>query len=294
MDIQHFDRIAKLVATRHTRRATVGSGVGLAAAAALSSPLGRLAAQEATPENAASEVPERKVSTEPHPNADIPADPEYLFVQPFASGTWTPKPGEDGVFTLTLTGAPAQTVYFSDRPARIFGLAPTGQFLERLGFTPDNPPNAALVASTEDGVQEVLVIKLLNPVYDEAAGTLTYDAKILADYSGDGLSHVARQQTDFTLPASFTEGGLFIDDCADGCATCYQIRNEQKRIVGQINTVGRCFKGSICIPCNKDFESSYYGRLCHEAFPDHCGYWTDATSVSWDCFVEDVGRNFCP
>jgi hypothetical protein len=33
-----------------------------------------------------------------------------------AGGTWAPKAGADGVYTLTLSGAAAQTIYFSDRP----------------------------------------------------------------------------------------------------------------------------------------------------------------------------------
>ena len=39
----------------------------------------------------------------------------------------------------------AATIYFSDRPERIFGDLPTQEFLDTLGFTPDFPPNAALI-----------------------------------------------------------------------------------------------------------------------------------------------------
>ncbi len=62
---------------------------------------------------------------------------------------------------------------------------------------------------------------MCDPVYDEDAATLTYEAKVLADYAGRGLQHLAQQQTDDELPASFGEGSLFIDDCADTIESCW-------------------------------------------------------------------------
>ena len=285
MELQRFDQIAKLFAARRTRRAAISTGVGLAAAATLTPHLGHVAAQDATPSASDAEVPEVKTSTTPHPSADAPAKSEYLFVQPFSAGTWKPKDGEAGTFTLTLTGPAASTVYFSDRPERIFGTLPTHQFLETLGFTPDNPPNAALVARSESGEEDVVVIELFNPVYDETNGTLTYDAKLLADYSGEGLAHAAQRQSDFTLAESFAEGGLFIDDCSDTTGMCYQIINGENRRGGTI-TVGRCFNFDKfeCELCGHG-DDIHYGKVCHEAFPDHCRYDGTATGISWDCYV---------
>ena len=296
MDTQRFDSIAKVFAARHTRRAAIGSGVGLAAAAALAPNLRHVAAQEATPADAVDDTPEVMVSTDPHPSADLPEQTTYLFVQPFAGGSWAPKEGEEGTFTLTLNGAPAQTVYFSDRPQRLFGLIPTQEFLDNLGFTPVNPPNAAIVANTESGEeQEVLVIELLNPVYDEATGTLTYDAKILADYTGEGLAHAARQQSDFTLPESFTQGGLFIDGWGsrDGCGTCYKIVNGDYVLIGDVQAVPRC--GFPCTACDKDYKSRTYGKICAEAFPDKCHYGPtpDHMGVSWNCYMVGMIRDYC-
>ncbi|MEZ4507826.1 MAG: hypothetical protein R2848_18695 [Thermomicrobiales bacterium] len=48
---------------------------------------------------------------------------------------------------------------------------PTDRFLEGLGFTPVNPPNAAAVVRTPEGERDVLVVELFNPVY-----TREYDA----------------------------------------------------------------------------------------------------------------------
>jgi hypothetical protein len=144
----------------------------------------------------------------------------FLFTQSFTSGTWAPKAGEDGVYVLTLTGGPDQTIYFSDRPERIVGTVPMQQFLDGLGFTPDNPPNAALVAQTDDG-EDVLVIELLNPVWDEGSATLTYRrARVLEDYREDGLQYSAEQQDDYDMADSSASASLFIDDCPDEWVFC--------------------------------------------------------------------------
>lgn len=118
-----------------------------------------------------------------------------------------------------MTDTPDQTVYFSDRPARVVGVAPLQQFLDGLGFSPQNSPNAALVAQTAIG-EDVLVIELLNPRNDEAAHTLTYDARVLEYYEGEGLAFLAKQQNDDTMEATFTDASLFIDDCPD-LTMCY-------------------------------------------------------------------------
>lgn len=162
------------------------------------------------------------------PVSDITDDTTFLFVQTAGSGTFTPNPeagtpeaggtptvGGGADYLLTLEGHHGGTVYFSDRPERIFGNAPTQQFLDGLGFAPANPPNAALVTQTETGEDEAVVLELLNPSYDESSGTLTYGATILSEYQGEGLTHVAAQQQDTELPESFGRASLFIDDCPD-------------------------------------------------------------------------------
>jgi hypothetical protein len=148
------------------------------------------------------------------------ADVVYLFIQSFASGTWQPKEDEEGVFLLTLNDIGAETIYFSDRPARQVGLMPTGEFLDSLGFTPANPPNAALATETETGERDVLVIELFAPVYAEAEGTLTYEAVLLAEYGEAALADLAQHATGELLPATFGRGHLFIDSCADEWWNC--------------------------------------------------------------------------
>lgn len=186
-----------------------------------------------------------------------------MFIQTAKSGTWAPKAGQAGVYTLTLTGAPAQTINFSDRPQRIVGVQSTADFLDVLGFSPKNPPNAALVAQTSIG-EDVLVIELFNPVYtNDAEGTLTYDARVLENYAGTGLAFLAQQQNDDKMEATFTDASLFIDsgsggacgyslslcvsdnDCCSGyvCVSCDITPNDTSRtnIIGY--TQGMCLTG---------------------------------------------------
>jgi hypothetical protein len=281
MDATQFDTIARLFAHRQSRRITLAAGgFGLAAVAA--GPLA-VTAQDGTPQVATPAAP-----SDPHPSADAAqVKPEFLFVQPFTGGTWAP--GAEGTYTLTLTGAAAHTIYFSDRPERIVGLLPTATFLDGLGFTPANPPNAALVVDTDAG-QDVLVIELLNPVYDGT--TLTYDAHILADYGETGLAHLARQQADDDFPASFTEGSLFIDDDACGFTKgqCYQMVNGYVTIIGDLD-IDLCFDVSIknmCPPCHGDGSSSYYGQACAEAYPNQCSYYSNGID-GWDCYGRGDG-----
>src|SRR5688572_22930191 len=106
MDQRKFDSIARGLGQRTSRRLVLGSSLlGLAGLTTTRD----MQAQEATPEASV---------------ADAAADtPEFLFAQTFTGGTWQPA-DEAGTYTLTLEGTAAQTVYFSDRPERIVGLAP--------------------------------------------------------------------------------------------------------------------------------------------------------------------------
>jgi hypothetical protein len=209
MESSTFDRLTRSFASRLSRRRALAAGGAALSAGLLTADRVPTAAQEATPAATPGSFP-----GDPHPSTDTArTHPEFLFEQTFDAGTWAPKPGEDGTYTLTLTGAAANTTYFSDRPERITGLAPTQQFLDGLGFTPENPPNAALVIQTDDGEQDILIIELLDPVYDPATATLTYDARVLADYGERGLAFLAQQQSDYDAPETFGQGSLFIDDC---------------------------------------------------------------------------------
>lgn len=208
MDPMRFDRITRTFARRRMHRRSFLHG-GSAAVAGLA--LGSVTARaQGTP-----------VSGE-----RLAEDGATLFVQTAAGGTFlpnsmaSPEPGAHGEYLLTLSGHPGQTVGFSDRPKRDFGQVDTASFLEMVGFTPENPANAAIVVSTPAGEDDVLVVELLNPVFDDAAGLLIYEANILGEYAGDGLTPIADRQDDAELASEFDHVSLFIDDCPDA-SSCY-------------------------------------------------------------------------
>jgi hypothetical protein len=263
VDAHHLDSIAKRFADhRRSRRAALAAlaGGGAAALAGLGPvrpSAHATAAQDATP----------PASPEDEDPAGFGA--EFLFVQIAGGGTWAAKPGEHGVFTLTLTSAAASTIYFSDRPERVVGALPTSRFLDNLGFTPAEPPNAALVAQTEEG-EDVLVVELFNPVYEEAPGeasgaTLTYDARVLADYAAAGLASLVARQDDATLPDRFGPASLFIDDCASKAFFCLDPHGQ---FIGDIGKHPMCWHASSfdCRTCDVEGVNA----ICNQTYPAQC------------------------
>jgi hypothetical protein len=262
MDSNQFDRIAtRLAAWRANRRSVIAAtGAGLAAVSLQSAIARPAAAQDATP------VAEELHGTV-HPGAAANQS-EFLFVQSFAGGSIVPVDPEDGRFTLTLDGANPQTIFFSDRPERVFGLATTATFLEGLGFTPDDPPNAALVVTTESGDEDVLILELFDPTWDEASGTLTYTVQLLSDYSDPALAFAALSQTDYEIPERFGRGGIFIDGCSTGRIICYLLKEDGTKgdVVGQSKVTQFCFETSTkkCVPC------SSASIVCADSYPAVC------------------------
>lgn len=153
----------------------------------------------------------------PVPVADDEAT--FLFVQAgFTSGIL--DQATDGVqsWLLVLQGAPAQTAFFSDRPARIAGAISTERFLELLDFSPADPPNAALVIGTDEGA-DVVILELTDPVYDAEAATLTYITTILEVdmLESTGYGFPIDPLGPDSYPAEFGPASLFIDSVV-GCS----------------------------------------------------------------------------
>ncbi len=146
-------------------------------------------------------------------------DASYLFVQAgFTSGSLADN--GDGTFQLTLLNAPAQTVFFADRPDRTVGALPTERFLEVLGFDAGNPPNAALVIQVDAGNTDVIVFELMVPVYDAEVASLTYTATLLEGFDQfieTGVGFVEEPLTADALPQEFGSSSLFIDSLL-GCS----------------------------------------------------------------------------
>ena len=286
MDSRRFDALAKaLAAPEQSRRAALRRlGVASLAAVLGAAGLGRARAQDATP--AASPMTGGAVT-------------EFLYVQSFAGGTFRPKPGEAGVYELTLTGGTGHTVYFADRPERQVGIVPTARVLGAIGFDPANPPNAALVAQTADG-EDVVVVELLAPRYDERTQTLVYDARVLANYEGEALRHLAARQADPALHESFGQASLFIDGggcpdpiCGGVCcsATEGMVCQGNGAYCTATNQLGMCRGGDVCnqrrgTSCNPEGDcycgtSIEGGGACVAGDPNLCS--RRACSTSGEC-----------
>ncbi len=118
-----------------------------------------------------------------------PEEIEALFVQTAHSMSY-----DDGV--LTLHSLTPTALMFSDRPDRVTGHIPSGEFIGAWGQGEDsfasNPPNAVLSIFQADHVQDVVVV-LTHP--ELTGADLSYGVEIL---DGD-------------MPATGGEVALFID-----------------------------------------------------------------------------------
>lgn len=268
MDSSTFDRVARAV--DGSRRSVVRTGAADLAVSALGI-LGRI------PTTLAQDAPAAATP------ATTTRDASFFFVQTASSGTFTSNPntgttpaaagtpaavpGGNAQYLLTLSGHPGETVFFSDRPERIFGEAPTETFLANLGFGSGNPPNAAISTETADGPDDVLVVELVSPEYDQTSGTLIYGVNIQSTYAGEGLAHLTRQQMNEQLAETLGQTSLFIDDCPDTlvyCATPAQVL--ACAAGGVVQNVGACWEWASlsCVMCQPDRP------YCADNYPDWC------------------------
>lgn len=207
MQPDRFDRISKSLGARLTRRETVATGIGSASAIMLQRT--GFASSQATPMAS--------------PVMATPG-PTFLYVQSFGRGTLTAA--TDGVdrFLLVLEEAQASTIAFADRPSRKVNAFPTGDLADVLSFDPGNPPNAALVTTSDAGETLVIVVELLEPTYDLSARTVSYTVVDLDDYGLIEKSLVANVLSVHDMPSSFGVASLFIDSGeADGCGASLSI-----------------------------------------------------------------------
>jgi hypothetical protein len=189
---------------------------------------------------------------------------EFLFVQAFERGSWQPIAGTDDQFKLTIEGSLASTVYFSDRPERVVGISPTDLFINALGFTPVNPPNAAIVVGGETSV-EVVVVELSNAIFDASANILTYDATVLDAYESDAFGDLEELTVKSVLPESLGPGALFIDDCADTMVTC-----TNRNGAGMMIQIACCYNYPSCYVCDPNVPGGWFYKACNSRLPDHC------------------------
>jgi hypothetical protein len=252
MTASRFDRVARLFADRRQAAASA-----------------REDAPDATPE-AGSATWEK-----------IP----YLFVQSFQGGSLTANPAT-GTHTLTLEQGLGQTVYFSDRPARDVGVTPTPQLLQTLGFSAENPPNAALLVDAGDGESDLAVVELFDPVYDEATHTATYQVRGLEAWEEGLASGLQQESTGLDgIAQDFGTAHLLIDDCADGYVHCTN-NSGGTSIWGPFPF---CYNYAQCIPCEPYGHSQpdvcatwgYWGQMCNTLDKFICKDTNGGCRASW-------------
>jgi hypothetical protein len=257
MDPSHFDRLTISLSAQLSRRRALATGVGLSALA-LSAQQLPVSAQDATP-------------------AAQTSTPSTIYVQLADSGAWTPKPDEAGIYVLSLFDPGEQTLSFTMAPDRFVATMPTEVLLETLGFTPENPPNAAVEVVTPSGERDVLVVELMDPIYtlaidEDAVSVLTYEARVLNAYRGTGLVEWLPDVEDDQLPTEFGQVSLFIDNGCWGFSGCYLVeadgsRGEKIGGVPSTPNLMRCpgFEPGTCVPCSGNNLATLHAR-CNEHY----------------------------
>jgi hypothetical protein len=211
--------------------------------------------------------PENNVTSEM--NVTPEKNATFMFVQNAQSGSLIPVEGEENLYKLTLMSVSPQTIAFSDRPERIVVQVPMQRFLDGLRFSRENPPNAALEILDADEDEDVAVVELFDPIYDNESQTLQYNVSFLE--KPDHSYAKFNERADKTLPETFGAASLFIDDCPDGDMLCAT----HERRCGFIRT-GCCWDWSSleCWSCLSKDELEYQcGKQfpgCH-SFSNFCG-----------------------
>lgn len=138
--------------------------------------------------------------------------------------------------------------------------------MENFSWGPKYPPNAAIVLTDGSEEEDVMVIQITSPVYDNSTRTLSFIATPLTDYNGTGLAFYLGK-ADSKLPRSFGKVNLFIDDCPDHQGQCMG-----NACYGNV-TYGLCFSPSTfhCNPCHAWNDNNYYENLCRQQLPSCCG-----------------------
>jgi hypothetical protein len=190
----------------------------------------------------------------------------YMFVQSAHSGSFVSVEGEEN-YTLTLEGVSPQTIAFSDRPERDVAQVSMQKFLDGLGFSPENPPSAAIEILEGNESEDVIVMELFDPIYDAANNTLQYTVSILE--TPNHSYAIFNERHDESLPEHFGPAALFIDDCKDCYICCY---------TKDVSNPG-CYRTEQCwsyFPpgcylCNDDDQ--YYLDKCRDKYGDDVDHW---------------------
>ncbi|MFA5237853.1 MAG: hypothetical protein WC362_08385 [Methanoregula sp.] len=159
----------------------------------------------ARPETGTCAVP-LAISASPTPGEDLIS---FLFVQEGKTGSLVN--GANGTLALTLTGVRPDTIFFSDRPARVSGGIATSIFTGSSLWNSTSAPNAALMLANAPPANDTVILSLSDPAYDPANATLRYTAVLVPNYTGSGLK-AYETFADPGVPEQFGQAMLFIDN----------------------------------------------------------------------------------
>lgn len=124
----------------------------------------------------------------------------FLSIQAAQSGSLSELNAT--TYTLELNDVSDKTILFSDRPDRFVTSLKTSDFVGNWSTGPNsfqsNPPNAALVLD-ELTAQDVTIVELFSPLYDEDNKTLQYDVIPIGNI------------TSIDMPLEFQQSTLVID-----------------------------------------------------------------------------------
>ena len=103
--------------------------------------------------------------------------PKFFAIQHAQSGKISEI--NETAYSLELNDVSYKTILFSDRPDRIVKSISTSDFIGNWSSGEDSfaidAPNAVLVVDEQEGMQDITIIELFNPVYDIDKKTLKYD-----------------------------------------------------------------------------------------------------------------------
>lgn len=147
------------------------------------------------------------------------SDPSYLFVQTASSGSFKPIAGETNLYTLTLNGVSPVVTYFSDRPYRIAGEIDNEELVnawsgdQKNDFAHD-PPNAALTITDAESNSDVIVIELIEPIYNKENSSFQYKVRVVnnSQNSPELKMFDLRNDNVKNIPENFNHASLFIDN----------------------------------------------------------------------------------
>jgi hypothetical protein len=134
------------------------------------------------------------------------SEPGILFVQESPSGYLVPA--ADGTYQLTLLKVYPYTTFFSDKPEHLAKFYPMNDYLGGVNWSVEPP--AAISRPDAKESEDILIITLSNPRYDNAKNELIYTVAVTADYNGNGLKELA-VKSDPALPEELGRVVLFID-----------------------------------------------------------------------------------